>query len=718
MYLSNDFIQSYENKEVPFGGNGLGHFVYLRTYSRWLHDKNRRETWIETVRRVVEYSMNLYQGSASKEQLIKEAQDMFDAMFHLRVFTAGRTLWIGGTEAEKKFGTANFNCAFVVMDKIDAFTDLFHLLMVGSGVGFRILPADVDKLPVFNPTIVVAHKPYNGKAINERREDSVVFEEKEDTLNALTSVHIVIGDSKQGWVQALEYYLQAMQRSDVESIIFNYDSVRPAGEILKTFGGRASGHTALKRMFRNIHKIITRTKVFIDSKRGKLTTLDVLDINNHIGYNVVVGGVRRTSEIALFDINDTDVLNAKLGLWEPGSKNYGNDQRGMSNNSVFFEEKPSRDVLLNIFDRIEHNGEPGFVNAVAARKRRPNFQGLNPCAEILLDDRGVCNLTEVNIAAFVSDDGLIDHSGLYNAIRLATRIGLRQTNVTLDLSEWDVIQKRDRLTGVSLDGVMDFLDKQIEFDTDFKHDGPLHAFFENLAIIANDEARMYAKEMRVPEPLLVTTIKPSGTISKLPNISSGIHRGRAPYYIRRVRITASDPLAKVMFDLGYPIYPENNSNGPTVQEFDLMGAIDKWNALQHANTWVIEFPNKAPTKIGIDEESAIDQFKRYLLFQDTWTDHNTSVTINFSPDEVDDLVDIILNNWDSYVAVSFLPKNTTVYPLLPEESIDQKEYDRRTGLLEPNISQAMLELLYRYEDSNLSTELIDPSCATGACPVR
>lgn len=375
MYLTDEFLSQYNNVTVPFGGNGLGHFVYLRTYSRWIPAKQRREEWRETCQRVVEYSMSLYQGPATENELRKEAEYMFDQLYHLRVFPAGRTLWIGGSEAAKKFGSANFNCAFVVMDKLSAFTDLFHLLMVGAGVGFRILFDDVAKLPQFNSSIVVAHKPYNGKEKYERREDTVVFEESD---NDKASVHIVIGDSKQGWVEALDKYLQAMLRSDVESIIFNYDSVRPAGEILKTFGGRASGHQALKRMFRNIHKTMSKSRVFTDSRRGKLTTLDVLDINNHIGYNVVVGGVRRTSEIALFDQDDTTVLNAKLGLWDSRSENYGNDQRSMSNNSIFFKDKPTKETLLDIFDRILDNGEPGFVNAIAASKRRPNFKGLNP----------------------------------------------------------------------------------------------------------------------------------------------------------------------------------------------------------------------------------------------------------------------------------------------------------------------------------------------------
>ncbi len=705
-YLSQKFLSQYDDKEVPFGGNGLGHFVYLRTYSRWLGDKQRRENWRETAQRVVEYSMSLYNGPASKKDLELEAERMFDALFNLEVFTAGRTLWIGGTESAKRFGSANYNCSFVVFDKLSAFTDLFHLLMVGAGVGFRILFNDVNQLPVFNTNIVVAHKPYNGKIIGERREDTVTFEESSGEFGDLASVHIVVGDSKGGWVDALGAYIETMLRNDVESIIFNYDSVRPAGEVLKTFGGRASGHQALKRMFRNIHKVIK------NANDGTLLPIDVLDIANHIGANVVVGGVRRTSEIALFDQADDTVLNAKVGLFEDGHTNYGNDQRFMSNNSIFFENKPTRERLLDIFERIQYNGEPGFVNAPAARLRRPNFNGLNPCAEILLDDQGVCNLTEVNMMAFVDNNGHVDYDGLFDAVTMATRIGLRQTNIDIDLPVWDHIQKRDRLLGVSLDGVMDFFDA-----SDMSND-ELAVLLKNLNFKANKEAQLYASEMRVPVPLLVTTIKPSGTISKLPGISSGVHRARAPYYVRRVRITSTDPLARVMLDAGYPIYPEISSNGPTVNEFKQMKAMEKWEVLQKANTWVIEFPMKSSTKIGIADESAIDQFNRYLLFQKNWTDHNTSITIAFAPEEVEELVDSILHNWDDYIAISFLPKDTSDYPLLPEEPITETEYTRRINDIPALSEYDITEALTILENSDQATELLDADCVGGVCPVR
>lgn len=369
MYLTDEFINTYKDKRTPWGGNGLGFFVYLRTYSRWIEEKMRREQWHETVRRVVEYSISLYQGPATHEELQKEAETMFDNMYYLRMFPAGRTLWIGGTEAANKFGTANFNCAAVVVDTMQAFVDTFHLLLSGAGVGFRVLFSDVNKLPALNTRITLLHDPYNAKSKNDRREDTFVIEHND-------FIYIVVGDSKLGWSKALEAYLHAMQRSDIKYITLNYDSVRPAGEILKTFGGRAFGHTVLQQMFENIHKVMQST----NNNGGQLLPINAMDIMNHIAKSVVVGGVRRSAQIALFDQNDTAILNAKVDMWNPNSPNYGQDQRNMSNNSIFFESKPTKAQLLDIFGRIQVNGEPGFVNAEAARKRRPNFQVLNPCA--------------------------------------------------------------------------------------------------------------------------------------------------------------------------------------------------------------------------------------------------------------------------------------------------------------------------------------------------
>lgn len=1036
--LSDKFLEPYTLKIPPFGGNGLGEFIYLRTYSRLLLDKKRREKWWETVKRVVEYNINLYQGTANILELQEEAEKLYDAIYHLKILPSGRSLWIGGSEAAKKFPSAAFNCSFVVIDSLEAITDLFHLLMVGAGVGFRILPEDIAKLPKFYKKAKITHLPYEPVLKENRLENTVV--ETTDSKNYI----IRIGDSKGGWVDGLRHFLNLLTNKSTVSITFDYNSIRPKGELLKTFGGRAAGPDSVKEMFAAIYTIIQGMKK--DNR-----PIDFLDICNIVAYYVVVGGVRRSSEICLFDINDNDVLNAKKDLWTPGTSNYGKVWRSMSNNSIFFKEKPEYPKLTEIMKLIRENGEPGFVNAQSAGERRKNLNGINPClspdtmvltknghfridelvgksveiwdgnkwvlidnfritaenqptwnvflsngqkitateyhsfilndgsrkelkdleigdilaqhdtlidgnvsingaylkgfligdgtsdgikpilnlyhpkfmcsdrllqscneipvtstntntlvnpdfndgvtrksmsglsarkselldfttiykdrlpddilnwknqnkydfiaglldsdgtatdskngfsyqicsiseqllldlqlllktigikskislnkkagmtdfgetrggiyptkpiwrlvisqsgairlselvnfsrltsfanrttvyilknketkieriefnkiepkvycctvpethsfslsngvligqcAEILLDNRGVCNLGEINISAFVESD-TINMDKLSDAIQLLTRVTLRQTNVTLDLPAWDFVQKRDRLLGVSIMGWCDTVDKLSLSESE------QNIILEFIRRMANIEAAVYSVLMHVPEPLLVTTVKPGGTLPLLPAVSSGVHRSFSPYYIRRVRITATDPLAKVMQSLNYPIYPESGQ-GPTSEEFDKLTPFEKIDVLNKADTWVIEFPMKSPTQQRANGEPAVDQLSRYLQFQKYYTDHNTSITIYVGDDEWDDITRMIYENWDNYIAVSFLPKDTNSYPLMPYEEIDEKEYQERYA----KIIQGDIEnLLIQYEELELSDDL-DETCATGICPTR
>jgi ribonucleoside-diphosphate reductase alpha chain/ribonucleoside-triphosphate reductase len=505
----------------------------------------------------------------------------------------------------------------------------------------------------------------------------------------------------------------------VESIMINYDNVRQQGEVLKTFGGRASGHTALRDMFKQIHRVMCRGN-------NKLTTVQAMDIMNIIGSCVVVGGVRRSSEITLFDITDKDVLDAKSNLWsDPNKAEFR--YRSMSNNSVYFQKKPTREQLKDIFSRIADNGEPGFINAEAASKRRPNYAGTNPCAEILLADNGVCNLSEINMAGYVKN-GKIDYNALANAVILATRIGLRMTTVTLELPHWDEVQKRDRLTGVSFTGYVEAMDACGVDSTDetalvpiLNSDGslmqyPLAMFLGELNKIANKAAQEYASELRIPVPLLVTTQKPSGTIAQLPTVSSGAHASYAPYYIRRVRISSFDPLAKAMLAVGYPTYPEASVMMP--EEFKLLGDYEKMLVLDKAQTWVIEFPIRTSATRSANEESAVEQLKRYFTLQKYWTDHNTSITITFNNDEVNDIIDLIMSNWDDYIGVSFLPKYSGAYPLMPYEEIDEAQWAWHHLNVAHITWQDIVKALYARESTATDEDEFDPDCVGGACPVR
>lgn len=360
MLLSEEFLNQYP--DFPEHQSELSKFVYYRTYSRWLSDEKRRETWKETCARAVEYNCSLAPTP------VKEAEQLFHNMFNLKQFVSGRSLWIGGTEAAKKAPLAGFNCSFLVIDTLQAFADLFYLLMVGTGVGFRILPEDVKKLPSFRNDIALkcfyhADEPWGNP--------TTTFEHISDK-----SAKIIVGDSKEGWVTALELYLDVMARNigdDLKFLYMDFSRIRPKGTPLKTFGGTASGYQSVKEMFEKIHKVITLGAYSHTPINGKLDPIHCLDICNIIGQNVVVGGVRRTAEIAIISPKDEDCINAKRNLTEDKYHRY------MSNNSVYLEEQPSKEELTAIFDSIRECGEPGFINVAEAKRRRPDFAGMNPC---------------------------------------------------------------------------------------------------------------------------------------------------------------------------------------------------------------------------------------------------------------------------------------------------------------------------------------------------
>jgi adenosylcobalamin-dependent ribonucleoside-triphosphate reductase len=704
MFLSSSFLAKYgDNPQWP---TLLGQFVYLRTYSRFLPEEGRRETWKETVRRVVEYSIGLDKHS-SPDRLTEEARLLFDYMFNLKVFPAGRTLWTGGTEAAKQYPMSNFNCSFVVVDSFTAFFDAFYLMMLGTGVGFRVLPDDVKKLPKIG-RLVYSEVPYVPVSKAERAQETSVRAVEPHVYE----VHI--GDTKEGWVEGLRVLMEKAEVAYEErvpvTLVFNYNSVRPAGEPLRVFGGRASGPEALRDMYRQIIAVINS----VPAKQHRLRTVDAMDIMNLIGQAVVVGGVRRSSEITLFSVEDQSVLEAKTGLWTDPAK-ADKRYRAMSNNSVFFTEKPSRKILEDIFARIMDNGEPGFINAAAASKRRKWYAGTNPCAEILLANNGVCNLSEVNVAAFVNEDNQFNTQEFLVAVALATRIGVRMASVDLELPHWDAVQKRDRLTGVSLTGYVEAMNR-VGLSTTEESDDLCDVVLAQARKAAHDVANNYSAHLKITAPLLTTCVKPSGTIAQLPTVSSGAHASYAPYYIRRVRISSTDPLAKAMRSLGFVTYPEATYALP--HQFEAMSLEERTVLMQEAKTWVIEFPVKTAAQRPASAESALEQLNRYFILQKHWTDHNTSITVTIKPEEVEQVIDLLLERWDDYIGVSFLPASTGAYPLMPYEEITQAEYERRAAGIADITGDVLTARLDIFESGGNPDEILDSDCEGGACPIR
>ena len=679
--LTREFLSPYKHAPNPMGQ--LGAFVYTRTYSRFLPRLGRREFWWETVRRAVEYNCSL--APTSRE----EAEKLFDNIYHMRQFLSGRTLWVGGTPVAELYPMANYNCAFTVIDSFIAYHDLFYLLMVGSGVGVRVLQSDADKLPPVRTDLEILHKSYDPVPPYARLEyTDLTFAHDTATLN--------VGDSKEGWAQALTHYFDLLSNREyrkIHRLIVVYDSIRPKGERLRTFGGTASGFGSMMAMIDKIHKVITAAGQREGAVWVPLRPIDLLDIANIIGENVVSGGVRRTSEIGLIDADDQACIQAKSNLYRQVRGRWEIDKsiahRQMSNNSIFYRKKPIREKLHWHLQQMRYSGEPGWINEEAGAKRRPNFSGCNPCGEILLDSNGLCNLTTVNVMAFVKD-GKLDRDALLEAQRLSVRAGYRMTCRALELHRWNAVQQRDRLLGCSLTGWQDMvnaagLDREAQI-----------ALLEELRRTAHDAAKSIAERLGGRTPLLVTTLKPEGTLSLLPTVSSGVHYSHAPYYIRRVRITAADPLCKVCEELGYPVLPEvgQDPDDPT--------------------TKVVEFPVKAPEGRVKADVSAIEQLETYKMFMEHYVDHNCSITVHVRENEWDAVEQWVWDNWDDVVALSFLSYDDSFYELMPYEAISKEEYERRLAEMKPfNPS-----LLSRYEQQETELDIGDSECVNGVCPVR
>jgi len=778
--FSQDFLSNYADFSPKM--NDLGAFVYLRTYSRYLPEKKRREVWKETVRRAVEFNVmqewehcnriGMPVTKQRRERMQEEAIEFFESMYNLNQFLSGRTMWAGdyNNKGIQKFAMANFNCAYTKISKWNDLGDLFYALLVGTGAGFGCRLDDAKLLPsIRNKGYHLIFEPYEYLGHPGLKNESFITE-------AERAVTIIIGDSKEGWVQALNLFFEVLTNPRYrtkELIRLNFNYVRPNGTPLKTFGGTASGPEPLKEMFEGIHKVITNQldpenlkPLEVDSintQYGYVRPIHIMDIANLIGYNVVVGGVRRTAEIFLLDPNDYESVFAKFGLnglWT--SEHYekfleieksirtsgipyprtrfekmkidfkdkgfyegtGLHHRRMSNNSVAFIDKPSREYVMMLCDMMQLEGEPGMINLYEAARRilkaqgvkRPDHEsivtiaqeiGVNPCAEIILFSKGLCNLTTINVKNFVHEVKsykgsryVLDREGLIKAQRLSARAGLRMTLIQLELPDWHKIQSMARLTGCSMTGYQDAME-MLGWDQAQQDE-----LLDVLKKVSHDAVTQYADELRIPIPLFVTTIKPEGTLSQVAGgVSPGLHFSHAPYHIRRIRINSKDPLALAVRDSGWTINPEVGTLG-----------ADYYEQMANARTWVVDFPVATGSKRTKEDVSALEQFEIYRHFQRNYTDMNTSNTITVKPNEWRELFEKIFHNWDEYVGVSFLALDGGTYQLAPYETIDVATFNEMSSIHKP----LRLDMLARYDIELYSDQLdeVMEGCENGVCPIR
>ena len=398
--------------------------------------------------------------------------------------------------------------------------------------------------------------------------------------------------------------------------------------------------------------------------------------------------------IVFCDKDDYEVREAKANLYyqDDNGQWIANEKilnRMLSNNTILYDSKPSRKELSEHFELLKITGEPSFGNLEEMKRRRIDVQGGNPCFEILLRDRGVCNLTEVNMFGFVNSDGTYDKQSMLEAQRLSARMGYRRATIELELHTWDLVNKEDRLTGCSLTGVMDFVNATKMSNKD------LGELLLELKEVAIEEVNKLADSLGMNRSKLVTCNKPSGTISQLPVVSSGVHFSHSPYYIRRVRVSSNDPLAKVMCDSGFKWSPE-------------VGQTEDNHSIK-----VFEFPVKAPEGKTKYEVSAIEQLELYKLIMRNYVQHNASNTIHVRPNEWDEVEQWVWDNWDEIVGVTFLSLDDSFYQLLPYEAITKEQYE--TMIAEtPKMNLALLKKYETFEEF----EIMESDCTSSGCPVK
>ena len=620
--------------------NQYSNFIAVSRYARWIEDKWRRETWGETVDRYVDFMASKLEGKMPA----KIRGEIRDAIRNLDVMPFMRALMTSGLALERE-NVAGYNCAFLAVDHLRAFDETLYILMNGTGVGFSIELEYVNKLPV------IAEDFYG------------------------TDTTIVVHDSKLGWAKSYKELISLLVQGQVPR--WDVSKVRPAGSRLKTFGGRASGPEPLVALFE------FTVKSFKRAAGRKLRPIEVHDIMCKIAEVVVVGGVRRSALICLSDLGDHDMAAAKNGSWWTNEP-----QRALSNNSAVYHSKPSYGQFLaewkNLYE--SKSGERGIVNMHGAKRHIDSFgrrdssliAGKNPCAEINLRSAQFCNLTEVVIYA---DDSL---DQIRNKVRLATILGTYQSTLT-DFkylrSIWRKNTEEERLLGVSMTGIYGhgFMNGSIK-----KMDGlTLPEFLTELRELSVDVNVQWAKAFNINPSAAITTLKPSGTVSQLVGVSSGIHPWHSEHYIRTVRGDNKDPLTRLMIDEGVPHEP------------DLTKPDD---------TTVFNFPVKAPEgAVSRGSVSAIQHLELYRIYRTYWTEHDVSVTINVREEEWPEVGAWVYNNFDDVGGVSFLPASDHTYQQAPYQEVTEQEYESALASMPDDVAWSSLSI-YELEDGTAGSQ--------------
>jgi ribonucleoside-triphosphate reductase (thioredoxin) len=638
--MSNSIENPYEN------------FIALSRYARWLEDENRRETWGETVDRYFNFMVNQLETKHGYIPDPKLVEELRDAVFNRNVMPSMRSVMTAGSAIERE-NVAGYNCSFLPVDNARSFDEAMYILMCGTGVGFSVEYKYINKLPALPETL-----------------------EKSSTV-------VIVGDSKEGWAKAYRELLGLLWAGQIPQI--DVSKVRPAGARLKTMGGRSSGPQPLVNLFD------FTIQIFKGALGRQLKPIECHDIMCKIGEVVVVGGVRRSAMISLSNINDIEMAAAKAGNWWES-----NSQRALANNSVAYSRKPDMAQFISEWKSLydSKSGERGIYNVAAAQAQAAKYgrrsadihYGTNPCSEIILRPYQFCNLSEVVLR---EKDTVED---VANKVRLASILGTWQSTLT-DFKYirkiWKDNTEEERLLGVSLTGQFGH-----KFFSGQEGLTKLGDVLDRLREFAVETNIAEAEKIGIPASAAVTCVKPSGTVSQLVGVSSGMHAWHSDYYIRTVRGDKKDPITQFLKDSGIP------------SEDDVM---------KPNHTTVFSFPVKAPKHaITRDKLTAIQQLEVWLTYQRHWCEHKPSITVSVKEDEWMEVGAWVYKHFDEVSGISFLPYSEHTYVQAPYQEVTEAQYKEMVGKMPAAINWSALSL-YELEDTTTGTQAL--ACVSGECEI-
>jgi ribonucleoside-diphosphate reductase alpha chain len=625
-------------------------FIHISRYARWTPEKNRRESWNETVNRYMTFMKDhlvVNYNYSSNDKIFAEIQE---AILNHEVMPSMRALMTAGPALDRDH-IAAYNCSFIAVDNPRSFDEAMYVLMNGTGVGFSVEQKYTDQLPV------VAESFYK------------------------TETTIVVDDSKLGWSKAFKELIALLYQGQVPN--WDMSKVRPAGARLKTFGGRASGPEPLDSLFK------FAVETFQTAAGRRLKPIEAHDLMCKVGEVVVVGGVRRSALISLSNLDDFEMAKAKSGQWWETQP-----QRSLANNSAVYNSKPNTAQFLREWRNLyeSKSGERGIYNIDSVKKHVASFgrrdetkvAGTNPCGEIILRSNQFCNLTEVIIKENDTKESLI------KKVQLATILGTWQATLTdfkYIRKAWKDNCEEERLLGVSLTGI--FGNKLTS--TPGKSLEELLTSMREESVKANNTE---ATKIGINPSASITCVKPSGTVSQLVGVSSGIHPWYSEYYIRSVRGDNKDPLTQFLKDMGIPSEPD---------------------VMKPEHTTVFYFPQKAPKNAVVTKDlSAIDHLEIWKAYRTYWTEHNPSVTVNLHEDEWVRVGAWVYDNFDSIGGVSFLPASEHTYKQAPYQEVTKEEYE---DMLKKMPASIPWEGLVAYETEDGTTGSQELSCTAGVCEI-